>query len=195
VIWDSTKKTDKEDALKPARHIQRYPEEELPVVPLISEKEEADRATVNMIRHFKRNRTGAVNKLHAFSGQSGIVDIKKTDLPEKAVREITVKKLPESLNAFASMLCSGIDLCDEQISKLEEKARESPGNNERTSYIMSIPGAGHGIDCAVLSYLGNDGRFPGAAEAANYAGLMPRAVVPWRRIITGIYRRGRIARR
>jgi len=47
VIRDSTKKTDKEDALKPVRHIQRYPEEELPIVPLISEKEKADRATVN----------------------------------------------------------------------------------------------------------------------------------------------------
>jgi len=32
VIWDSIKKTDKDDALKPARHIQRYPGKELPVV-------------------------------------------------------------------------------------------------------------------------------------------------------------------
>jgi len=37
----------KEDALKLVRHIRRYPGEELPVVPLISGKEEADSATVN----------------------------------------------------------------------------------------------------------------------------------------------------
>ena len=31
MIWQSTKKTDKEDALKIAKFIQRYPEEELPL--------------------------------------------------------------------------------------------------------------------------------------------------------------------
>ncbi|MDR1419174.1 MAG: transposase, partial [Treponema sp.] len=36
VIWKSAKKTDKEDALKLAKLVQRTPEEELPVVPLIS---------------------------------------------------------------------------------------------------------------------------------------------------------------
>jgi len=68
-------------------------------------------------------------------------------------------------------------------------------NNELTPYIMSIPGAGPGIACVILSYLVNGERFPIAAGMAGYAELTPRAVAPGRRIITGIFRRGRIAKR
>jgi transposase len=39
MIWQSTKKTDKEDALKLANFIQRYQEEKLPLVSLPAERE------------------------------------------------------------------------------------------------------------------------------------------------------------
>jgi transposase len=43
VIWQSTRKTDKEDAYKLALLIQRFREDELPIVAVPSERQEAMR--------------------------------------------------------------------------------------------------------------------------------------------------------
>jgi transposase len=65
MIWQSTKKTDKEDALKIAKFIQRYPEEELPLVSLPTEQEEELRQLISMKQFLVKMRTALINRLHA----------------------------------------------------------------------------------------------------------------------------------
>jgi transposase len=58
MIWRSTKKTDKEDALKIAKFVQRYPREEPPLVSLPTEEEEESRQLISMKQFLVKPRTG-----------------------------------------------------------------------------------------------------------------------------------------
>jgi len=49
---------------------------------------------------------------------------------------------------------------------------------------MPVPGVGPGIAYVILSYLGNEERFPGTAETADCAGLTLRTVVPGRQPVS-----------
>jgi transposase len=174
VIWDSTKKTDREDALKLAKLVQRVPEEELPVVPLISEQEEETRYEVSSLEYMKRKRVSAINRLHALYLWAGIVDVSKKDLKSARRREAMLGDLPEDLRRFAQYLHEEIDLLERQIreirGELERKVRENP----LAPYIMSIPGIGIGIAAVLLAYLGDGRRFSHGKEVANYSGFTPR---------------------
>ena len=79
VIWQSTKKTGKEDALKIAKFIQRYPEEELPLVSLPNEREEELRRLTAMKQFLVKTRTALVNRLHALYVQAGETGLKNKD--------------------------------------------------------------------------------------------------------------------
>jgi hypothetical protein len=83
IIRESRKKTDREDALKPAKYLRDTPEEEQCVVPLVSEREEGFRADISMKEFLKRERVAAVNRLHALYGQAGIINVTKKDLQDR----------------------------------------------------------------------------------------------------------------
>jgi transposase len=83
----STRKTDKEDARKIARFIQRYPEEELPLAEAPSVEEEELRSLVSMKGFLTKLRTQAVNRLRALYTQTGIADLKKSSLAKKESRK------------------------------------------------------------------------------------------------------------
>ena len=68
MVWKSRKKTDKEDALKLAKYLRDTPEAEWVEVPLPSEEEEGFRADITMKEFLKKERTMAVNRLHALYG-------------------------------------------------------------------------------------------------------------------------------
>jgi transposase len=80
VIYQSTKKTDTADAMKIARLIQRFPIEELPTVPIPTEKEMRDQAIVKETGFTKQERTRYINRLHAQFTGSGITTIVKSEL-------------------------------------------------------------------------------------------------------------------
>lgn len=174
MIWRSTKKTDKEDSLKLARFIQRNPEEELPEVPLVSEKEEAMRSLVSMEQFLTKNRVAAVNRLHALYTQAGIVDVTKKDLQKAGSRTERAAELPEWLRYFADLLEKELLVFEEQLAEVKEKLAGMTRENELAPYIMSIPGVGIGLAGVFLAYLGDGGRFSSTAEVANYAGFTPR---------------------
>jgi transposase len=48
-------------------------------------------------------------------------------------------------------------------------------SHELAPYVLPVPGAGTGIASAFLAYAGDRSRFGKPPEAANYAGLAPRA--------------------
>ncbi|EQA80318.1 transposase domain protein [Leptospira alstonii serovar Pingchang str. 80-412] len=78
------KKTDKEDSLKIARLIQRYPIEELPVVPIPTDEEEDNRRLCTEHENWTRQLTqGTRNRLHSLFTQAGLTEITKKHLRTK----------------------------------------------------------------------------------------------------------------
>lgn len=62
IIYTSTKKTDKENALKIARLLETMPEEYLPLVPLPSEAEEEMRRLASSQMFLNKERTRLINR-------------------------------------------------------------------------------------------------------------------------------------
>jgi transposase len=174
VIWKSAKKTDKEDALKLAKLVQRNPEAELPVVALISEEEEDARYNVSTAQYLKGKRVAAINRLHSLYVRAGIVDVTKKDLKTAKTREETMKELPEKLQVYANYLHEELALLEKQREEVQDAIDEKTRENELAPYVLSIPGVGLGIAGVLLAYLGDGSRFSHAKEVAHYAGLTPR---------------------
>jgi transposase len=174
VIWKSAKKTDKEDALKLAKLVQRTPAEELPVVPLISEEEEEARYQVSTAQYLKQKRVSAVNRLHSLYVRDGIVDVTKKDLATAKNREKTMEALPEKLRVYAKYLHEELALLEKQLEEIQGALEVKTQENELAPYVMSIPGVGLGIASVLLAYLGDGSRFSHMKEVANYAGFTPR---------------------
>ncbi len=174
VIWQSTRKTDKEDARKLATLIQRYPEEELPIVAVPSEREEAMRSVVSMKRYLVGLRTSLLNRLHALYVQAGMTFIKKSELDTAAARARPAAQLDERLARFAAVLEKELEVTEGQLASLDEEQRRMVAEHELAPYIMSVPGVGPGVAAAFLAYVGDGKRFASPAQVANYVGLVPR---------------------
>jgi transposase len=174
IIWKSRKKTDREDSLKIAKYLRDTPEEEQCEVPLPKEEEEAFRSDISMKEFLKRERTAAINRLHALYGQMGIIDVTKKDLKDSEGRKARHGELPPLLAEYASILEEQLELFEKQLEVAEEKVAEKVRNHELAPYIMSIPGIGIGIAAVLLAYLGDGSRFSKPGQVANYAGLAPR---------------------
>lgn len=80
LIYRSLKKNDKEDALKLARLVQKYTNDELPKVELPTEHEENIRQILTELRQLKHDRTKEINRLHAIFLECGITEMKRKDL-------------------------------------------------------------------------------------------------------------------
>ncbi|EKO33137.1 transposase [Leptospira santarosai str. MOR084] len=89
-IYQSLKKTDKEDSLKIARLIQRYPMEELPTVPVPTDEEEDNRRLCTEQENWTRQLTQGKNRLHSLFTQAGLTEITKKHLRTKSSRETSV---------------------------------------------------------------------------------------------------------
>jgi transposase len=150
------------------------PEEEQCVVPLPSEEEEAFRSDISMKEFLKKERTAAINRLHALYGQMGIIDVTKKDLKDSEGRKARHGELPAQLQEYASILEEQLELFEKQLAVAEENVAEKVRNNELAPYIMSIPGIGIAIAAVILAYIGDGSRFSKPGQVANYAGLAPR---------------------
>ena len=174
IIWQSTKKTDKEDAMKIAKFIQRYPPEELPVVGLPTEQEEALRQLIAMKQFQVKTRTALINRLHALYVQAGETRLKKKDLATAESRE-KMKVLLR--NNTQKMIAESIDrelgMVEAELAIFKEKIAEIVRGSELAPYVMSIPGVGPSLAAAFIAYIGDGERFDSAGEVANYAGLTP----------------------
>jgi transposase len=77
IIYHSTKKNDKEDALKLARLMKTHENEELLIISLPSEKEIRRRKLLAEYRQLKQHRTKELNRLHAVFVSAGYTEIVK----------------------------------------------------------------------------------------------------------------------
>jgi len=67
--------------------IQRYPEDELPIVNVPDERDEAMRSVVSIKHYLMVFRTSLLNRLHALYVQGGITFVKKSEVSSCAARE------------------------------------------------------------------------------------------------------------
>ena len=176
IIYRSLKKTDSEDAMKLARHIQRNPRKELPLVPLPTEEEHEMRALAHETGFISNQRVRYVNRLHSIFVRHGITTIKKSHLKTATIREKTIELLSDDAVLWeeARRCVAAINLFEEQLDELAKKQTEMLKNNELTPHVMSIPGVGPDTALAFLAFVGDGSRFSRAAEVSNYIGLVPR---------------------
>jgi transposase len=111
------KKTDKEDSLKLAKLVQKFDNEDLPVVSLPSEKELRRRELIASYSRAKKDRTQKINLLHGLFLHQGITDITKKDLAKKKNRDETIKQLSNFKQEESCYVVKEIDLIESWIEK------------------------------------------------------------------------------
>jgi len=174
VIWQSTRKTDKEDAYKLASLIQRFRADELPIVAVPTEREEKLRGVVSMKHYLVKLRTSLLNRLHAIYVQAGMTFVKKSDLATAKTRQKMALHLSGQLERFAAIIGAELGVTEGQLASITEELRTMVAEHELAPYVMSIPGVGPEVAAAFLAYVGDGSRFAGPAQVANYIGFVPR---------------------
>lgn len=175
-IYNSMKKTDKEDALKLARLISRIPREELPEVKAPTEKEQKARAIASNQAHLVTARTMHYNRLHSIFVNSGITTMTKKHLQAKKKRRgYAESQLNDNYRDEGLILIDLIENLDRHLDLLDVKIQEFLNEYKQESAIcMSMPGIGPKNTLAIIGYLGDCSRFSSGSQVSNYVGLVPK---------------------
>ena len=174
LIYRSLKKNDKEDALKLARLVQKYTNEELPKVELPTEHEENLRQILTEIRQLKNDRTKEINRLHAIFVECGITEIKKKDLATIDNRIKCIKMLKGIALAQAERILKKLELVETQTSEVEELLDKEIDGDKNIEKLTEIPGVGKQLASAYVAFIGDGSRFPNASTIGAATGLVPR---------------------
>jgi hypothetical protein len=95
-------------------------------VPLPSE-EEAFRSDISPKEYLKKERDGAVNRLHALYGNAGIIDVTKKDLKDAERRAARHGELPDELRGQAELLEEQLVLFEKQLEGVWAPVRSGKG--------------------------------------------------------------------
>lgn len=174
LIYRSLKKNDKEDALKLARLVQKYTNEELPKVELPTEHEETLRQILTEIRQLKNDRTKEINRLHAIFVECGITEIKKKDLATIDNRIKCIKMLKGIALAQAERILKKLELVETQIEEVEDLLDKEIDGDKNIEKLTEIPGVGKQLASAYVAFIGDGSRFPNASTIGAATGLVPR---------------------
>lgn len=174
-IYNSLKKTDKEDALKLARLIKRIPKAELPTVGIPTDEEEDGRRLSNEQAYWSNEKKRLKNRLHAIFTQAGLTEITKKDISTKKNRESVLPDLPGRYKNEAERLHKHLIEVEETLENINDEMKDYLKEHiEESSILLSMPGIGIVSCLAILSYLGNVERFSKAKQVSYYVGLVPR---------------------
>ena len=174
LIYRSLKKNDKEDALKLARLVQKYKNEELPKVELPTEHEENLRQILTEIRQLKNDRTKEINRLHAIFVECGITEIKKKNLATIDNRIKCIKMLEGIALAQAERILKKLELVETQTKEVEELLDKEIDGDKNIEKLTEIPGVGKQLASAYVAFIGDGSRFPNASTIGAATGLVPR---------------------
>jgi len=175
MIYNSKKKTDKEDALKLARLLARNPVEELPFVKIPSLEEEEKRALVNERSFYVTARTKYINRIHGILASVGIVHVTKTMLGNRANRKKVLDASPLSAQKRIARLCESLESTESLLEGIDQEVKETlRANPEYSTIAMSLPGVGPVATLTFMAYLGDCSQFQKSTQACAYAGLTPR---------------------
>ncbi|WP_253817588.1 IS110 family transposase [Treponema vincentii] len=162
VIYASTKKTDKEDAVKHARLIKIYEKEDLPTVDVPTDKEWYRRKLIKEYKTLKADRTREINRLHALFVQCGITTIKRSNVQTDVNRQEVLPQLFDYEARQAKRVCARLTVLDAQIEELDQLIKKECKEDEDIQRLQTIPGVGDGK------------RFNNGDQVSNYLGIVPR---------------------
>ena len=174
VIYESTKKTDIEDALKLAKLIQRFPEEELPIVPLPTEREEKNRALISEEEFWTKERTRLINRLHSLYVRAGFTSLTKADLKSSQSRDLQRKQLTSPHSEEAMRLEQMLNQSESCLGSVRDEEKVQIAEDPWAPYVMSVPGVGPSLALAFSAFVWSGERFDKAGQVGFYAGLVPR---------------------
>lgn len=177
-IYASLKKTDREDALKLARLVQRIPVAELPTVTIPTELEMEQRALVTEHESFTRTRTMLINRLHAIFHNEGLTDVKRVQLKNFQKRELKIAELDGYARISAIRLNKAITLVEVNLTEVHAAQTQHLVDAKSYAHLaLSIPGVGDRAAFTLMAFLGDGSRFRNASQVSNYAGLIPSVYV------------------
>ena len=174
LIYRSIKKNDKEDALKLARLVQKFSNEELPKVELPTEHEENIRQILTELRQLKNDRTKEINRLHAIFVECGITYIKKKDVATSSNRKATIKILEGLFLTQAERNIKKLELIEEQIEEVEKLLDKELEGDKNVEKLEEIPGVGKQLAAAFVAFLGDGSRYANVSCIGAATGLVPR---------------------
>jgi transposase len=174
IIFKSLKKTDKEDALRIAKFIQRIPEAELPTVNIPGDEEMAMRSSATELVRVDGTRTQSINALHSLLWNNGITEFGRNDLRYKKNRDKVIDNLPEEYRAQGIRLLKLIDVYEQCLGEIEEEQKEVLIKHRDESTIsLSMPGIGPKTAFVLLAFLGNMERFSNSRQVGYFSGFTP----------------------
>lgn len=174
LIYRSVKKNDKEDALKLARLVQKFTNEELPKVELPTEHEENLRQILTELRQLKHDRTKEINRIHAVFLECGITEIKRKDLATADKRAESIKILKGLALMQAKRNLEKLKLIEKQIQEVENLLDEEIDGDKNIEKLEEIPGVGKQLASAFVAFIGDGSRYPNASTIGAATGLVPR---------------------
>ncbi len=177
-IYASLKKTDREDALKLARLVQRIPVTELPTVAIPSDLEISQRALVTEHESFTRTRTMLINRLHAIFHNEGMTDVTRVQLKNPQKRDLKIAELDGYAKLAAVRLNKAITLIEINLTEIHtEQTQHLLDAKPYAQLALSIPGVGDRAAFTLMAFLGDGSRFRNASQVSNYAGLIPSVYI------------------
>lgn len=174
LIYRSVKKNDQEDALKLARLVQKFGNDELPKVELPTEHEENIRQILTELRQLKNDRTKEINRLHAIFLECGITEIKRKDLATAVNRENSIKILKGMFLSQAERELKKLELIDEQIVEVEKLLDIELEGDKNVEKLIEIPGVGKQLAAAYVAFIGDGSRFSNVSCIGAATGLVPK---------------------
>lgn len=174
LIYRSLKKNDKEDALKLARLVQKYTNDELPKVELPTEHEENIRQILTELRQLKHDRTKEINRLHAIFLECGITEMKRKDLATSVNRNESIKILKGLPLVQAERNLKKLELIDEQITEVEKLLDKELEGDKNVETLMEIPGVGKQLASSFVAFLGDGSRYSNVSCIGAATGLVPK---------------------
>ncbi len=191
IIWQSMKKTDKEDAKKIAWLLSHFEREKLPLVDLPSEEEEKRRALVSELHSKRKARTALVNRLHSVFVRVGITNIEKKDLRTVETREHSVGLLRNDQRREAARLLEELAMLERHMDEIRMEIETDVLEDPRAKRLMTMPGVGTDVAMAILAHIGDGTRFGSGRQVSNYVGMTPRIYASGETVRIGaITRRG-----
>ena len=190
LIYNSPKKSDKEDSYKLAKLLRLG---ELPEVHLSSEYSDDLKSLVRYRRSLGEEVTMIKNRIHALLTMHGII-VDATDIfGRKGLREIekSFPKLKENEKiVMEDMLKRLSDLFDRE-REMENRMALAVKDDNRVKLLMTIPGINVYSAAAIISEIDDISRFSSKEKFASYAGLVPKQYQSGNRDIRGhISKRG-----
>ena len=174
-IYNSLKKTDKEDALKLARLIQRNPKEELPEVPVPTDEQEYARRLSTERAFWIKQKSQLKNRLHALFTQAGLTHISRKHLSREFSRDESLKDLPKDFIKEAVRLHKQLIQVERTVEEMDIEIRDLLKEHvDQVAILFSMPGIGPVLALAIWGYLANPDRFSKAKQVSYYVGLVPK---------------------